>query len=709
MKKAPLLLGSLLCLFLLYDGCPTGSSDESEPEEPALSGDKAITAFSFPALSVTATIDEGNHTVAATVPHGTSVTGLVAAFTHTGQTVQVGAVVQTSGVTANDFSSPVTYTVVAEDSSTQDYMVTVTVAASSAKELTSFGFPALSVTGTIDEGAHTVAATVPYGTNVTALVAAFTSTGQAVKVGSLVQTSGVTANDFSSPVTYTVVAADSSTQDYVVTVTVALSSAKELTSFGFPALSVTGTINEGGHTVAATVPYGTNVTALVAAFTHTGQAVKVGSVVQTSGVTANDFTSPVTYTVVAPDSSTQDYAVTVTPEPAPGILIGVNGPIAIPPGTGSVDLGFVYSEQTSTVYLYVYNTGPAGSFLRLTGATESGADTDSFQVTNFPTDPIPGGNNYEVFGLTFTPGSGTRRLHTMSLSITSNAPADNPYTFAVTGDMFYRVHDTHGTTGTGTGQFKSPAGVAFSPINSCVYVTDQTRDKVLVFDASCNFQFEFGPASGNGCLAGPVAVAVDSAGYVYVGSYNMKLDAGFRYVQKYTMNGVWVTGWGLNGSGDGQFSVASGIAISADNEVYVSDANRIQVFSTSGTYLRRWAVSHPWGILYSDAGDILVCTGAGSPILAFETDGTSLGTFNGYGGLFVAQDPDALFSPTGSSVRVIDPAGVYQGEIRYSGLVARDLVGVARTGGYLYFVNCDNGNPAYYGENLLIRAKKKLP
>ena len=45
------------------------------------------------------------------------------------------------------------------------------------------------------------------------------------------------------------------------------------------------------------MPPGTDVTALVATFTTTGASVKVGSTVQVSGTTANDFTYPVVYTV----------------------------------------------------------------------------------------------------------------------------------------------------------------------------------------------------------------------------------------------------------------------------------------------------------------------------------------------------------------------------------------------------------------------------
>jgi len=84
----------------------------------------------------------------------------------------------------------------------------------SSKEITSFNFTSPSVTGVINEGAHTVSLEVPYGTDVTSLTPTITITGASVSPAS-----GISQN-FSSPVTYTVTAVNSTTQDYIVTVTV---------------------------------------------------------------------------------------------------------------------------------------------------------------------------------------------------------------------------------------------------------------------------------------------------------------------------------------------------------------------------------------------------------------------------------------------------------------------------------------------------------
>src|SRR5262249_20143506 len=157
-----------------------------------------------------------------------------------------------------------------------------------------------------------------FGTNVTALIATFTTTGANVKVGATTQASGVTPNNFTNPVVYRVTAADSSTQDYTVTITRSADpreantadAVTAPTNTGSLAANVTATIT--GQNVTATVPFGTNVTALVATFTTTGASVSVGGTAQASGITPNNFTSPVVYRVTAADSSTQDYTVTIT-------------------------------------------------------------------------------------------------------------------------------------------------------------------------------------------------------------------------------------------------------------------------------------------------------------------------------------------------------------------------------------------------------------
>ncbi|MGD0169005.1 MAG: hypothetical protein ABSE54_04695 [Smithella sp.] len=226
--------------------------------------------------------------------------------------MQVGSTAQVSGTTPNDFTNPVSYVVTAADGSTATYTVKVTVALSPEKAITVFSFNNPVASGTINENAKTISITVPYNTNVTALIAVFTTTGASVKVGSTVQVTGTTPDDFTKPVSYVVTAADGSTATYTVTVTVALNPAKAITSFSLTSPAATGFINESSKAIFVIVPFGTDITALAATFTATGASVQVGSTVQVSGTTPNDFTNPVIYTVTAEDSSTASYTVRIT-------------------------------------------------------------------------------------------------------------------------------------------------------------------------------------------------------------------------------------------------------------------------------------------------------------------------------------------------------------------------------------------------------------
>jgi hypothetical protein len=191
----------------------------------------------------------------------------------------------------------------------------------SAKAITAFSLNGAS--GAINETAKTIAVTMPFSTpSVTALVATFSTTGKDVKVGVTTQISGITPNNFTNPVLYTVTATDGTAVNYTVTVTVAVapSSAKDITAYSL-AGQVTSTII--GTAITVTMPFSTpSVTGLVATFSTTGAVVTVGTTTQVSGITPNDFTGPVTYTVTAADSTTQTYTVTLAAAPAPAICTG---------------------------------------------------------------------------------------------------------------------------------------------------------------------------------------------------------------------------------------------------------------------------------------------------------------------------------------------------------------------------------------------------
>jgi len=188
-----------------------------------------------------------------------------------------------------------------------------TAALSSVKDITGFSFEGLTpaVTGVIT--GTNIDATVPAGTNVTALVPTIT-----VSADATVTPVSTVAQNFTNPVTYVVTASDGTTKSYTVTVTTAaaLSTAKIITGFSFVSPVVTGTITtvsgNTGSSIAATVPFGTNVTALVPTI-----EVSPDATILPTSLVAQDFTSPVTYAVKAQNGTTKSYTVTVTVAAAP--------------------------------------------------------------------------------------------------------------------------------------------------------------------------------------------------------------------------------------------------------------------------------------------------------------------------------------------------------------------------------------------------------
>ena len=187
-----------------------------------------ITAYSLPGQTGASTIVSGaSGTIAVTVPYGTSVSALVAAFTASANitSIKVGGTAQLSGATSNNFTTPVTYVVTAQDeTTTKNWVVTVTVAPSNAAEITAYDITGQVGSSTITSGASgTIGVTMPFGTNVNGLVAAFTASANitSIKVSGTAQLSGATSNNFTTPVTYVVTAQDgTTTKNWVVTVTV---------------------------------------------------------------------------------------------------------------------------------------------------------------------------------------------------------------------------------------------------------------------------------------------------------------------------------------------------------------------------------------------------------------------------------------------------------------------------------------------------------
>ena len=388
----------------------TVSGDVTITNKP--SSEKAITAFTLAGSN--GIINETDHTIRVTVPYGTDVSNLVASFTLSeNASAEVGSTTQNSGTTINNFTNLVTYTVVAQDNSTQTYTVTVTVGN---PKLTSVTAPSpLTLTNTYNSANEVISGTeLPSTVTITAedsattlpCVWTFTSGTYNAAVGA--------TNTFHWTATTTGYDVNGKTVSGDVTITNKQPSSKKAIT-AFTLAGVTGTINETDHTIGVTVPYGTDVSSLVASFTLSENAsAEVDSIIQISGTTSNNFTNPVTYTVVAQDNSTQTYTVTVTTAsaPTPPSLGGYTPPAPVTEiksggsVTGSNLDQLVSGGKTLTV------NGDKGAKLvfdtealkGVDGQTSGEIKVEMKDVSSAHQESLPG---KQVFALTVSSGSGT--------------------------------------------------------------------------------------------------------------------------------------------------------------------------------------------------------------------------------------------------------------------------------------------------------------
>ncbi len=272
-----------------YAGSATTDPSVSAVTSLQVTNPTDLLSFTFPNLPAT-TIVGTNITV--TVPFSTNVTTLSPTYS-----LASGSSCLPASGTQLNFTGPQNYTVSASGFPDKTYTVTVTkAAASSEKNITSFVFPGLPAT-TIS--ANAVSVTVPFGTAVASLSPTFTTSSLAS--GS--PATGTT-RDFSSPKTYTITAEDGSTKSYNVAVNVApASSAKDILSCDFGSL---GPATISGTNITLTVPPNQVVTNLSPTFTISDLAT-----LNPGSGSAQNFTTPKTYTVTAQDGTTKSYSVAV--------------------------------------------------------------------------------------------------------------------------------------------------------------------------------------------------------------------------------------------------------------------------------------------------------------------------------------------------------------------------------------------------------------
>ncbi len=192
-----------------------------------------VTAFTIPNQVGSSVINSTAKTIAVDMSVGTNKTALVPIITLSAK----ASVAPASGA-AQDFTNPVVYTVTAEDGTTKTWTVTVTLKASSEKEVTAFSLCEVQIgNATINSATGTIAVRVPEGTNLTSIAPQTLTLSSGANILPLASAT----QNFTSPVTYTVTAQDGTTKTWTVTVT----PVAPATSVDF---SLTGFASENGGT-----------------------------------------------------------------------------------------------------------------------------------------------------------------------------------------------------------------------------------------------------------------------------------------------------------------------------------------------------------------------------------------------------------------------------------------------------------------------------
>ncbi len=221
-------LGILVTILLLFSAC--------KDEEPPISSTKELLNFSIlksdnqgkVANDVEASIQ--GSVITLPLDKYDDLKSLIAVFEYNGKSITINGVEQESGVTSNDYSQPLVFTVEAEDGSKQQY--TVEIALKDTGVLSAFRFlkknnAFLTADVSSSIGEESIIPLVTFSQS--ELIPTFTTNAVKVLVGEVEQKSGMTKNDFSSPVVYQFIMRNGETFQYTVKAEFLLSAIPELT------------------------------------------------------------------------------------------------------------------------------------------------------------------------------------------------------------------------------------------------------------------------------------------------------------------------------------------------------------------------------------------------------------------------------------------------------------------------------------------------
>jgi tripartite motif-containing protein 71 len=234
---------------------------------------------------------------------------------------------------------------------------------------------------------------------------------------------------------------------------------------------------------------------------------------------------------------------------------------------------------------------------------------------------------------------------------------------------------------------RMPSGVAIDP-QGRIYVVDTSGSRVEIVSAAGRVLATIGRlGTGDDGLRRPRGIALDRQGTVFVA------DTANHRVQRFSALGEPLGPWGSIGSDPGEFILPTGLAFDSQGNLYVADTgnHRIQKLGPDGRPLAQWGGLHfPHGIAV-DAEDA-VYVSASSGLSKYTSNGdlladwTSSAQFGDPYGLVVGPDGTVYVADTDNGrIVALSPAGDVQatwgnegaavGQLKYPEAVAIDNQG----------------------------------
>jgi len=194
-------------------------------------------------------------------------------------------------------------------------------------------------------------------------------------------------------------------------------------------------------------------------------------------------------------------------------------------------------------------------------------------------------------------------------------------------------------------------------------VADTHFYRVLIYDLQGNLLGQIGDGIQGkepGRFVYATDVVTDSAGNVIVSEYG-EADR----IQVFSPQGKWLREWGGHGYEPGEFLKIRGLAIDDQDRIYAADScnHRIQVFDTSGKLLHHWGgrgvapgeMGYPYDLAIGPDHCLYVVEYGNNRVQKFALDGRPMGTWGSHGrGPGQLNNPWALAVDSKGAVSVID-------------------------------------------------------